>query len=408
MKRNRFMLVGVLVASLAIGSLALATVSLARENENKNENGNATVNVNVTVNANSNSNTNSSSDDSAELSHWRGTLTGMSGIALPATLTLQVDTTTYTVNVGSETKIVRKYNGRSSLEEFAIGDSIRVWGTKAGTVLTASKLKDYSIQRIGGTFAGTIGSIDTTGQTFVLDVKHRDDQTIQVVASTKVFQGNRAGSFSDLAVGQTVRVIGVWRKSADTVRADRILIKLTEINGTIGAVDCTSNTFTVNSKGGMFGSSSLKLLTGGTTKTWTVTITDATILRDKELDPLTCADLKANHKVSVRGLRTSSTALNALQVVDKGAKKTPKTITGTISDVNTGSMTFTVTKSNSSSQGNTTYAVSATPETLYVDSTGVAITFASLANGHRVSVWGTLTGDQFIANLVIDKDLPVE
>ena len=40
------------------------------------------------------------------------------------------------------------------------------------------------------------------------------DQTITVTSTTKIFQGNRVGEFSDLAVGMRVKVIGLWRKSA--------------------------------------------------------------------------------------------------------------------------------------------------------------------------------------------------
>lgn len=351
------------------------------------------------------------SAQAVEMTTWRGTLTAMSGTTLPATLTLQVDTTSYTVNVAADSTLIRKFNGPSSLDEFAVGDDLRVWGTLAGTTITATKVKDYSIQRIGGTFMGTILSVDSTGQTFVLDVKVRDDQTVVVRSSTKIFQGNRAGVFTDLSTGQTVRVIGVWRKSANQVLADRVLIKLTELNGTIGTVDCTAKTFTLNVKGMKLEDSSLfRRLTSLTTKTWTVAITDSTVLRDKELDPLTCADLKADHEARVRGLRSGDMTMNALQVIDKGAKKTPKAINGVISELDATAKTFVVTKSNASSHGggtSTTYTVNTTAETIYVNSQGVAISFADLANGHRVSLRGSLTGDQFTANLVIDKDLPL-
>ncbi len=403
MTRNKFVLVGAFIAVVVFGSLAMVTMSLAYGNENANSN------LNANANANSNLNTNGNTNTSVGADSWRGILTAMSGPTLPATLTLQVEATAYTVNVTSSTRIVRKYQGPSSLEEFVVGDDLRVWGTLTGTTIDATKLKNYSIQRVGGTFWGTILSIDSAASTFVLDARGRDDQTVVVRSTTKIFQGNRAGVFADLSTGQTVRVIGVWRKSAKQVLADRILIKLTSLNGTIGSVDCTARTFTLNVKGGKFEESSLvKRLTGGTTKIWTVTMTDATVLRDKELDPITCADLKANHKAHVRGLRTSASTLNALQVIDQGVKKTPKTITGVVSELDATAKTFVVTKSKAKTYGSTTYTVGTTAETIIVNSQGTLITFGDLANGHRVSVLGSLSDDQFTANLIIDRDLPGE
>lgn len=332
---------------------------------------------------------------------WKGTLTALSGTTLPATLTLQVDATTYTVNATADTTLVRKFGGPSLLDEFVVGDTLRVWGTLTDTTIAATRIRNYSIQRVGGTFKGTITSIDTTAQSFVLDTRHRDDQTVTVTSATKIFQGNRGGVFGDLAVGQTVKVIGLWRRSADQIRADRILIKLTALNGTIGTVDCTARTFTLNVKGGKFeGSSLLKKLTRNTTKTWTVTMTDATVLRDKELDPAACADLAADHKVHVRGLRTGTAAVNALWVIDLGAKKKPTVLNGEVESLDATAKTFVVTKKGQD------MTVLVTAETILVNKEGRLITFDQIVNGHDVSIRGTSTGTTFTANLIIDKDLP--
>lgn len=332
---------------------------------------------------------------------WKGTLTALGGTTLPATLTLQVDATTYTVNATADTTLVRKFGGRSSLDEFVVGDTLRVWGTLTDTTIAATRIRNYSIQRVGGTFQGTITSIDTTAQSFVLDTRHRDDQTVVVTSATKIFQGNRGGVFGDLAVGQTVKVIGLWRRSADQIRADRILIKLTALNGTIGTVDCTARTFTLNVKGGKFEESTLlKKLTGNTIKTWTVAITDSTVLRDKELDPIACADLAADHKAHVRGLRTGTAAVNALWVIDLGAKKKPTVLNGQIKSLDATAKTFVVTKKGQD------MTVQVTAETILVNTEGRLITFDLLVNGHDVNVRGTSTGTTFTANLIIDKDLP--
>ncbi len=328
------------------------------------------------------------SDDNPTTS-WRGTLVAMSGTTLPATLTLQVDTTTYTVNVTSATTLVRKFNGPSSLEEFGLLDDLKVRGTLDGTTITATHIKNYSIQRKGGEFWGTILSIDATAKSFVMKPKERSQQTVKTDVDTEIFQGNRAGEFTDLAVGQSVKVIGLWRKSQSIVEADRVNIKLTEIEGTVAAVDCTAKTLTVNRK------------YKGEVQSWAVTLTDQTVIRDKELDPIACADIKVNDRVSVRGLKSGTTSLTALQVHDKGVKKSLRALFGEIESISSADKTFVL---KTKKQG--TLTVSVTTESILVSSAGLLISFDQLLVGHEVSIRGSVLGATATVNLLIDKDLP--
>jgi hypothetical protein len=325
---------------------------------------------------------------------WTGTLTAVSGTTVPATLSLQVDTTVYTVNVTEDTKIIRKFNGESSLVELAIGDMLDVRGSLTGTTIDATRIKNLSIQRKGGSFWGSVKSIDATNKTFVLDPtfpkKTLADQTVTTTAATKIFQGNRAGEFSDIAVGMRIKVIGLWRKSANTIAADRLIIQLTELNGTVKAIDTTStpNTITVKSerKGG---------------KDYVVAITSKTVIRDKKLGILSLADVKVGHKVHVRGLKTGALTLNALQIVDHGAKKTQKVFNGSIVSIDSVNKTFVL---DLNKGGNVNVATKT--ETIYVNEDGTSIVFTDLMVGHDVQVRGPLTGTTITANLILDKDLP--
>lgn len=324
-----------------------------------------------------------------------GELTALSGTTLPATLTVQDGVTSYTVNVTSSTALVRKFGGPSTLDEFVIGDTLQVTGDITGTTIDATKIKDTSIQRKGAAMWGTVLSIDATAKTFVLDPmqkKSLDNQTVEVTSTTKVFQGNRTGAFGDISVGMTVKVIGLWRKSLNKLVAERILIKVTEVNGTVTVVDCTSTpktiAFTTKSKG------------HGTT-TWTAALTDATVLRDKALNPITCTDVKAGHQVQVRGLRTGTSTLNALQVYDKGAQRIAKVWNGTILSLDGTAKTFVV-----DVKGSDDVVAVTTAETIYVNEDGTAIAFTDLVVGHKVQIRGTLSGSNVTANLIIDKNLP--
>lgn len=337
---------------------------------------------------------------------WTGTLTAMSGTTLPATLLLQVDTTDYTVNVTSDTVIIRKFNGTSSLTELAIGDTLDVRGGLTGTTIDATRIKDLTIQRKGGSFWGSIKSIDSTAKSFVLDPtfpkKTLPDQTITTTDATKIFQGNRLGEFSDLAVGMRVKVIGLWRKSTNTVAADRLLIQLTEVNGTVKSIDLTStpNTITVTSPKSA-GAASNGKVQATSTKNYVVAITSKTVIRDKNLVIIGLSDIKVGHKVHVRGLKTGTLTLNALQIIDLGAKRTLKVLNGSISSIDSVNLTFVLQQKKGTDVNVTTKA-----ETIYVNNDGTAIAFTDLVVGHDVQVRGPLTGTTVTANLILDKDLP--
>ncbi len=323
-----------------------------------------------------------------------GTLVAISGTSLPAVLTVQSGTTTYTVNVTSSTQLVRKFNAPSSLEEFAIGDLLTIEGTVTGTTVDpTTKIKNLSIQRKGSLFWGTILSIDATNKTFMLDPKHRKslpDQTVLTTASTKFFQGNRQGDFDDLAVGMNVRVVGLWRKSLSKITADRVLIKLTEINGSVGAIDCTAKTMSVVTNKGK-----------ESEKTWVIKLTDETVIRDKHLDIITCADIMVDHRVHVRGLKTGDLMMNALQIWDKGVNKVRRIWKGEISSIDGTAMTFVIQQKKGENR-----MVVKTSETIIVNKDGVAIAFSDLAVGDEVQIWGTLSGTTITANLIFDKDQP--
>lgn len=319
-----------------------------------------------------------------------GTLVAVSGTTLPAVLTVQSGTTTYMVNVTSTTVLLRKYNGVSALDEFGVGDLLSIRGTVTGTTIDATRIKDLSIQRKDAAQWGTIESIDATAQSFVFNPTKRGvaNQTVTTTSKTTVFQGNRAGTFSDLSVGMTVKVIGLWRKSLSTIAADRILIKLTEINGTVSAIDCTANTMTVAVKHGK------------KTTSWSVTLKTNTVFRDRSNAVIACTAVAVNHKVGVRGLKTGTNALNALQVFDKTTKKTQHTYNGTITALDTVNKTFVIDQ-----KKGTDFTVTTSVETIIVNDEGQVIAFADLVNGHKVQVKGSATGTTVTANLIMDKSL---
>ncbi|MBI5734185.1 MAG: cupredoxin domain-containing protein [Candidatus Kerfeldbacteria bacterium] len=134
------------------------------------------------------------------------------------TLTVTVKDKIYTVNVTDKTKLLRKYGAKSNLGEFAVGNSLQIYGKRtAETVVQASLIRNSSIEKKHGTFLGTIESLDSSAQKFVLKPVSRAKVTVTVLADTKIMYKSKAQTFADLVVGSKLAVSGMWDKSNNTV-----------------------------------------------------------------------------------------------------------------------------------------------------------------------------------------------
>jgi hypothetical protein len=135
------------------------------------------------------------------------------------TLTIQKDGKSYTVLTDANTQLRRKFWGKSMLSEFSVGDELNVvgmWQDENHTSITARFVRNLSIQKRFGVFFGTIKTISSSG--FTIDTISRGTQTVAVNGATEYT--NRRGekiNFSDLAVGQRVRIRGLWDSKSSTI-----------------------------------------------------------------------------------------------------------------------------------------------------------------------------------------------
>lgn len=146
-----------------------------------------------------------------------GTLTAKSGTVL----TVEKDGKSYTVNTDSNTKLVRRFWGKSSLDEMNVGDTVNVigiWADDAHTVITAKLVRDVSIQKRFGVFIGEVKSLLSDGWIMTTKSDKRADQTVTVSSSTK-FENRKEESITkdQIQVGHRVRIKGLWNKTTNTV-----------------------------------------------------------------------------------------------------------------------------------------------------------------------------------------------
>ncbi len=156
---------------------------------------------------------------------------------------------TWTVNLSSTTKLVRRFGGTSNTSEIQSGDMVGVEGkisTVASWTIDATNVRDSSIQTRNASFFGTISNL--SGSSFTLTTKEKGAVKVTVNLVAKIIVDGKASQVSDLANGMQASVGGVWDRMQSTVLADKVQAKTpgvsrTSIRGTISNI--TSNSFTL-------------------------------------------------------------------------------------------------------------------------------------------------------------------
>ena len=154
-------------------------------------------------------------------------------MSIPATGLTATENTggkAYTILTGKfdkcNTKIVRKFGGKSDLSEYTGGDTINVVGfftDDTKTTIQACVIRDISIQKRHAEFNGNILSVTAGGFVMSTVSQNRKDQTVAVSTTTKLIDRKAQKiSLSSILVGNKVSVRGLWNTLNNTVVADQI------------------------------------------------------------------------------------------------------------------------------------------------------------------------------------------
>jgi hypothetical protein len=130
------------------------------------------------------------------------------------------------INVETSTVLVRRWFGKTTLEEFTPGDTLMIVGRANDDGTIAAKLiRDNDIWRVSSQgVAGSITSIDAANSTFVITWLGKT-VTVKVTSATKIVVGtNTAATISDLKVGDLIRGRGVWSATTQIVTADIVVV----------------------------------------------------------------------------------------------------------------------------------------------------------------------------------------
>ncbi|MFA6214965.1 MAG: hypothetical protein WC768_00165 [Patescibacteria group bacterium] len=135
------------------------------------------------------------------------------------------------IDITSDTMLVRRYYGKALLNELSEGDSIRIIGRRDEVTghLVARVIKDDSIQRLGVAHRlGSVMAIDSTAKTLTVVLFKTDNTdktwTISTNDSTTIYVDGKLGSWSNIAIGSTVRIRGTANNNEKTIAADTIVV----------------------------------------------------------------------------------------------------------------------------------------------------------------------------------------
>ena len=116
----------------------------------------------------------------------------------------------------------------ATIEEMLVGDKVEVRGTLSGTnTLNARVVRNNSLIIKYGDFQGTVLSVNADAKTFVLRTKEKKlgDVTITVTDATKYVDENGLRAFTDLTVGDRVKVLGTYNSATKKIAATRVFFK---------------------------------------------------------------------------------------------------------------------------------------------------------------------------------------
>ncbi|MBV9349237.1 MAG: hypothetical protein JO026_00635, partial [Patescibacteria group bacterium] len=158
--------------------------------------------------------------DSGAVAVHGAKVTAVSGSTITAQTAFGATVLSWTVDTNNSTSFAPKGNASNTLSNVKAGDYISFSGTldsaAANLTVTANTIRDYSLLPVSGDLSGnamlsgTVNSVNTSGNTFVLSTKDHGMVTVSVATSTALLNGDGSFLLGNLALGNSVMVKGSY------------------------------------------------------------------------------------------------------------------------------------------------------------------------------------------------------
>lgn len=161
-------------------------------------------------------------------------VSSVSASSIMATTSWGTASVPWTVNISSNTEMNRRFGGKLQMSEISVGDFISFQGDlvqgSSGFVVNAKVVKNWSVQKVKADSFGSVSSINSTAQSFVLVAGgDRGTITVNVVSSTSIMKGDSKAVFADIKVGDKIRVNGLYNSLTKILEADKVKIYVEKI-----------------------------------------------------------------------------------------------------------------------------------------------------------------------------------
>lgn len=134
-------------------------------------------------------------------------------------LTVEKDSTTYTINIDDKTRLRRKFFGDAKLDEMSVGNIVSIfgkWTDETRKTIQAAMIRNMSIQKRFGVFVGDVTAVN--GNEITIATVHRDIQKATISTTTKIVDRKEVTlAQSEIKVGHRIRIKGMWDKSNNTI-----------------------------------------------------------------------------------------------------------------------------------------------------------------------------------------------
>lgn len=125
-----------------------------------------------------------------------------------------------TIIITEKTQLRRRFWGKSSLNEFKVGDEVNIIGrytNEEKTEIEAKLIRNLSIQKRSGVFFGKVVSV--LENSLVIETLKRDQLTVYINRNTKLINRKEEKiNFSEIKIDHKIRVKGVWDRNLKEVR----------------------------------------------------------------------------------------------------------------------------------------------------------------------------------------------
>lgn len=292
---------------------------------------------------------------------------------------------TVTVDVSAATTFVEHGVSAPSLADVTTGAIVAIFGSTAGTTVSATQIDIYRqrAERQTPAAAGKVTSAPS-GDAFTITTRSGSSITVDVTATTTYAErGIVSATLGDVQSGDLVAVFGTL--SGSTVTATEVAIaraRADERSGAVGTVATTpaNGTFTVTTRGGA---------------TVTVDVTATTTYVDHAVADPTLTNVTVGERVGVFGTWSGTTITASEVVIASMQTIVPRVVAGKVATAPSGDA-FTIT-----TLSGTTVTVEVTSATGYADLAVASPSLADVTSGEEVAVFGTLAGSTLTATEVM-------